>query len=297
MAHATHVSTVIACAALAALLTFGSNARAGEDDHRLSWSFPRFHEVEYGVTAALFVELAFIEFRTDQPQQPRWAGPILLDEPIRDAFRLRSASARDTVNDISDPATLGLQILPAAIDGILIPLAFDDWNVDVAWQVSMLNALGLGLQGFLQRVSMRTVARERPDVAECRADPTYGSRCGGGETSSFYSGHVGGAFAGAGLMCAHHLHLPLLGGGAPDIVACAVPMVAASSVGVIRVLGDRHYFSDVAVGAWVGLVSGYALPVLLHYSRPEEGDVLASGLTVMPWAMPASAGASVTGLF
>ena len=289
--------TIVAFASLVAILAWSPNAGADDDDHRLSWEFPRFHELEYGVTAALFVELAFIEFRTMQPDQPRWTGPILIDEPIRDAFRLKNASARDTVNAISDPMTLGLQILPAAIDGIVIPLVFDDWNIDVAWQMSMVNALGLGLQGFLQRFSLRTVARERPDVAECREDPNYSSRCGGGETSSFYSGHVGGAFAGAGLMCAHHLHLPLLGGGAPDVVACAVPMIAASSVGVIRVLGDRHYFSDVAVGAWVGLVSGYALPVLLHYSRPDEDDVLASGLTVMPWAVPQAAGVSATGLF
>ncbi|MEQ9325017.1 MAG: phosphatase PAP2 family protein [Polyangiaceae bacterium] len=296
MAHAAG-RTVVALASLAVLLARAPSARAEDDDHRLSWDFPRFHEVEYGVTAALFVELAFIEFRTTQPDQPRWTGPILLDEPVRDAFRLKSASARNTVNAISDPMTLGLQILPAAIDGIVVPLVFDDWNIDVAWQMSMVNALGLGLQGFLQRFSLRTVARERPDVAECRNDPEYSSHCGGGETSSFYSGHVGGAFAGAGLMCAHHLHLPLLGGGAPDVVACAVPMVMASSVGVIRVLGDRHYFSDVAVGAWVGLVSGYALPVLLHYSQPEEGDVLASGLTVTPWAAPRTAGVSMTGLF
>ena len=55
-------------------------------------------------------------------------------------------------------------------------------------------------------------------------------------------------------------------------------------------------FSDVAVGTWVGLMSGY-VPVLLHYSQPEEGDLRASGLTVMPRAMPGTAGLSVTGPF
>ncbi|HEV8549343.1 MAG TPA: phosphatase PAP2 family protein, partial [Polyangiaceae bacterium] len=83
--------------------------------------------------------------------------------------------------------------------------------------------------------------------------------------SSFMSGHTTIAFTGAGLICAHHQHLPLYGGGAPDLLACIAALGAATTAGAMRVAADKHYATDVLLGMGVGLFAGYGLPNLLHY--------------------------------
>ena len=67
-------------------------------------------------------------------------------------------------------------------------------------------------------------------------------------------------FAAAGLMCVHHEMIPLFGGGAPDTLACAWGITAASLVSTMRVVADEHWASDVLLGAGVGWGFGYYLP-------------------------------------
>ena len=86
---------------------------------------------------------------------------------------------------------------------------------------------------------------------------------------SFVSGHTAIAFTGAGLTCAHHRHLPLYGGGWPDVAICVATLAAASSTAVLRVMSDRHYASDSLLGIGLGLVSGWGLPEWLHYGAGD----------------------------
>src|SRR5262249_22472634 len=88
------------------------------------------------------------------------------------------------------------------------------------------------------------------------------------------------SFTSAGLTCAHHTHLPLYGGGAVDIIACAVVLTAAAAEPVLRIAADHHYATDVTVGAVLGFASGYALPMALHYGRGASAPAMA----VVPWA-------------
>ncbi len=110
---------------------------------------------------------------------------------------------------------------------------------------------------------------------ECDRDASYDRRCD--ETArlntSNVSGHTTIAFTGAGLVCAHHLHLPLYGGGAPDTVACVAAMSVATAQGVLRISSDNHYATDVILGAALGIGSGYFLPRLLHYRSRGGGGV------------------------
>src|SRR6185369_8075255 len=95
----------------------------------------------------------------------------------------------------------------------------------------------------------------------------------GKKFAGFPSGHAVSAFTAAGLSCVHHAHLPLYGGGLPDALACAAALTVASGVGVVRIMGDRHYVSDVIVGAAIGFLVGFGLPSLLHYrERPMESS-------------------------
>ncbi|MES1182649.1 MAG: hypothetical protein ABUL60_02480, partial [Myxococcales bacterium] len=70
-----------------------------------------------------------------------------------------------------------------------------------------------------------------------------------------------------GLVCANHSRLPLWGHPVADASACVLSTTAAVASGVSRIVSDRHYATDVLVGFGTGFGIGYAVPVLLHYSR------------------------------
>jgi membrane-associated phospholipid phosphatase len=239
-------------------------------EHRLVWrdEWPRFRTVEYGVAAALAIEYALIEFKAPQPKEANFTGPWLFDREVRNTLRLRTREARADISAVSDIFPLALQA-HALFDAIVIPLVTDRWNFDVAWQMTMMNVMAMSAVGVFNRTGHRYFARERPDATECRSDPEYKENCdSGGKFASFPGGHASGAFLGAGMVCAHHAYLPLYGGGAPDVLACAVPVTASVATGVMRIMADRHYTTDVIVGSIGGFTGGFLLPTLLHYGYP-----------------------------
>jgi membrane-associated phospholipid phosphatase len=273
---------------LCAVLASSRPARADENasEHYLEWRYRRFSTIEYGATANLALQLAFIEFRLEA-KTPNWEGGILFDDAARDVLRLESAEDKALAGTISDPMTLGLQIAPVALDSVIIPLVFDRLNIDVAWQMLMIDIEALTAVGFFNRFGHRVVKRARPSVEDCKKDPEFDELCESGKYASFPSGHASGAFAGAGLSCAHHLHLPLYGGGAPDILlGCALPLTTATTDAVLRLMADRHYVSDVIVGSLVGFAGGFGLPTLLHYAYesrdPLDPDSSGVDLSVQP---------------
>jgi membrane-associated phospholipid phosphatase len=79
---------------------------------------------------------------------------------------------------------------------------------------------------------------------------------------SFFSGHASNAFAGAVAAgsLAHYRGLPNEGW------IWAAGLTMATTTGVLRVAADRHYATDVAVGAATGALMGWLIP-RLH--RPE----------------------------
>jgi membrane-associated phospholipid phosphatase len=55
-----------------------------------------------------------------------------------------------------------------------------------------------------------------------------------------------------------------------------------ASVGALRVMGDRHYATDVLAGGLVGFTLGYALPTSLYYTRrqdPSDAPIVAVSRT------------------
>jgi membrane-associated phospholipid phosphatase len=47
---------------------------------------------------------------------------------------------------------------------------------------------------------------------------------------------------------------------------CATMVTVATATGVLRILGDDHYMTDVIAGGALGFLVGYSLPKLLHYT-------------------------------
>lgn len=72
------------------------------------------------------------------------------------------------------------------------------------------------------------------------------------------------------------------------MAACATTLVAASATGVLRVVADKHWASDVLVGSAVGTATGLLFPLLLHYTSGARPPV-----AILPEASPSYLGVSV----
>ena len=274
-----------------------------DDGHRLQWTFPRFRLAEYVAAGAVTAGNFTLESVYTNVPDRNWTGGILWDSAVRNALRSRSYDTRRSVSDVSDVFWNVTQYYPVVVDGLFIPLVTDRLNFDVAFQMTLLNWQAQSLTFLMTRVAHRTVGRMRPEVQECGDDPKYTGACdpeAPGRSASFLSGHASMTFAGAALICAHHSALPLYGGNAADVGICVAGLASATTVGVMRIVADAHWSTDVIAGAALGTSIGYGLPHLLHYGQGKKSGffgVLPPNTGLVPLASPSLTGIAVVGLF
>jgi membrane-associated phospholipid phosphatase len=128
-----------------------------------------------------------------------------------------------------------------------------------------INTLAIATTLAFNWFTKNAVARARPYMRHCREDPQSDFGCNDVDRNrSFYSGHTAFAVTGAGLICMHHSRLPLYGDPG-DSVACGVAIGVASAIALFRIFADKHYLSDVLVGAAAGVISGVLMPWFLRY--------------------------------
>lgn len=276
---------------------------------QLAWkdAWPRFRPAEIAFTVGMGLQAAAATFLYTGPQN-NWEGGILIDDPVRDLVRFRTRSARATGQAISDAFYYGLLAYPLVVD---TPILFARGGSDLGVQTLGITLEAFALGGAIA-LSAEKLGRRRPLAGECDKNPSYDATCGAQAdlNSSFLSGHTTIAFVGAAVLCAHHLHLPVYGGGAPDTATCIAAGAMALSAGALRVMSDKHYFSDVFLGATVGFGAGFILPAVLHYRGvPREGRIArtktflptlrGAGVEAIfaPAVGPSNVGISTTGLF
>jgi membrane-associated phospholipid phosphatase len=259
------------------LLLFSvTNARA---EPSLEWNedWPRFRTSEAIVTGLMLLPIAGALFLYPNPDDNMHGG-VLFDDAVRDALVADTKDGRGTAAQYSNLPYLGLLAFPILIDTALVT-----WGIHGAGDVA-LEMLAMDLESFAitgaVALTFQKMGRVRPAEKGCATDPDYASKCDDpvALNQSFMSGHTAVAFTGAGLTCAHHRHLPLYGGGAPDVAICVLGLAAATTTGVLRIVSDDHYSTDVLLGVGLGLASGWLLPELLHYGGGAEKKEKASSL-------------------
>jgi membrane-associated phospholipid phosphatase len=203
--------------------------------------------------------------RMGPPKEALWRGPILFDEAVRDGLRLDSDDGRRKVRSMGDLPYFAAPVLPMLVDPLLVAWLVRG-DTKTALNLELMSLEAFSYSGLASFVSTHVSRRERPDSSECRRLHPDGKGCVV-DTESFYSGHTTIAATSAGLVCANHSRLPLWGNPVADASACVLSTTAAVATGVSRIVSDRHYATDVLVGFGTGFGIGYAVPVLLHYSR------------------------------
>ena len=260
--------------------------------------WPRFRTEEFIATGAM-AAVAFGSLAIPVTED-RWTTVNGFDAGVRDALRLSGYERREAAKDASD---VGLTLL---INQLLIDNAVVVWwghgRSEEALQLTLMDIEALAFTSAVNGIIAGFASRQRPYRETCIGPEELQSQdCTSSKRyRSYFSGHTSTSFTIAGLVCMHHAHLPIYGGGAPDAIACGASFIAAAAVGTMRVISDQHFASDVLTGAAFGTLSGIGLPWLLHYrggATPPTSRGRAGSGGVSVRLAPAPTGAYLMGAF
>jgi membrane-associated phospholipid phosphatase len=215
---------------------------------------------DYVGSSVVLAGTLYSEAAYGNPRKAQWTARNGFDEGIRDALRLNSSSARDAASTASD-VLMGLLIAAPVLDSFAT-IGIRGGNWDVTWQTEMINLESFAFTGLASSVMANSIRRERPLARNC----VNGNCPELAPNRSMPSGHEAFAFTGAGLLCTNHSYQNRYADPDTERAACAISLGLAATTGVLRIMADSHYATDVAVGTLIGLFSGFALPRLLHYS-------------------------------
>jgi membrane-associated phospholipid phosphatase len=180
-----------------------------------------------------------------------------VDASVRSALRWRDTRTADALSTV-----FSFGLAPVAGFGVGTLVAWSDDRLGELSADTLVVAESAVLAVGANQIAKFAFARERPDV-HARAVAHEAMVPSSGDNLSFFSGHATLAFAlatSAGTVASlrrHHL--------AP--VMWVAGLALATAGGYFRIAADRHYASDVAVGAVVGSAVGFSVPYLAHHPR------------------------------
>ncbi|MCB9789225.1 MAG: phosphatase PAP2 family protein [Deltaproteobacteria bacterium] len=266
----------------------------------LKWN-PAWPKVRWGELAATGLGAALtLGSALVQPLKTHRRGGILFDGDVRSGMRLGSLRARERAADFSDVLLTFNLSYPYVVDALAIA-GWQHRSPRVAMQMTLIDLEVMTVTAGIQGLTNMLVSRERPYGRDCggELDPESGDCVGSGRYRSFFSGHTALTFSAAAVTCAHHRYLRLHGSRGADAVPCVAGFVLAGTTGALRIAADRHYISDVLIGATVGTLVGYGIPYLFHYRHGAAVAPIDEGPGLSFTLVPASVGtgAGVAGAF
>jgi membrane-associated phospholipid phosphatase len=260
-------------------LLFAADARADEV-RELKTDIPV--DVAFTGTAiglVLWSELGKLDL---VPDECRWCGGDALDDRVRDALLWDKPSTAALLSDAN-----GFILAPTTAFATLAGAASHD-GASRKTATDMLIVLEAGAtSALLNQIVKYTVARERPYgryKTPLSPSPTADARL------SFFSGHTSLTFtlaAAAGTVA--HLRGYRL---AP--ITWIPGAAIAAFTGYLRIAADKHYLTDVLVGAAVGSAVGILVPLVFH---PRTDAIVTPGPAAPASAPPSMQVMSIGGGF
>jgi membrane-associated phospholipid phosphatase len=258
-----HSGGAAVCAAIAACLAAARPSAAEPRTLDEGWpsTWNRVGPAETAVGVGLGVGLLLTEFVWNTATTPRWSEPILFDDAARNALRAGSPAGRARAATASDVGYIGLPTYAIAVEAGLVTW-LGRGQGDAALQLALVNGEALVINGLLTRVVQKATGRSRPDAGPGVTDNT-----------SFFSGHTSTTFTVASGLCVQHARLQIYGG-VGDKLVCPIALAVAATTGILRIVADRHYASDVLVGAAVGSAVG----VTVSWAHLRDGGAPVASL-------------------
>jgi membrane-associated phospholipid phosphatase len=240
-----------------------------------------FSDEEKWFIAGSGVVLGIFELRQDflAPDTCRWCDSNDLDDYFRARIRRETLEGRKTMAILSDFTGLGS---PFYLAGWSALLANGGSHEEIEASTLAITESAI-VSLAVCHIVKRAVARQRP-LVRYAAEPLEHDP---DNNLSFYSGHTTLAFSAAttaGRMADLHGYEA-----APAIWATGMTLAAAT--GYFRMAADKHYFTDVLVGAATGALVGYLVAERREIEEVEEGGATfqlvvrldGGGLSVGPW--------------
>jgi len=192
------------------------------------------------------------------PSTCRWCDPPGFDSSIRDALRWDATGPANTISYV-----VPLAVEPLVVFGLDALAAGQHDEPGAGWIDALLISEATAIAMAMNQTVKFIVGRERPFVhALPEADKAHTAHPSDNNVS-FYSGHATFAFAmaasgGTIASMRRYRAAPLIWGAG---------MALAVTTAYLRIAADRHYASDVTVGAILGAATGIAVPRLFHGDR------------------------------
>ncbi len=171
----------------------------------------------------------------------------------------------------------GMELVTAMTPLVFISVPKSEWGI-IALMYSETMLFAYGFKEFAKSV----FDRPRPYMY---FDNFPSSKVGKGDwNSSFFSGHTTLSFAAATftsyVFCKYHSESFW------KIPVVATSYLFAAATAALRILSGNHFLTDVAIGAFVGTVTGLIVP-FLHYVNPSRpvgviGNTEKAYLSVLP---------------
>jgi len=241
---------------LAAALLVAPRARADELRIDLGWDLG----LTGGIGAGWILSETLKSYLA--PETCRWCEANAFDAAARDAFRWDDVDAADAASYV-----LGFAVLPAMTLGLNAASARDEGVPVQGAEDLLLVAEAVVFASALNQMTKFLVGRERPFVHALEPEWKERTAKPADNNVSFFSGHTTLAFA----VAVSGATVATLRGYDTAPYLWAIGTAMALATGYLRIAADRHYLSDVLVGAAVGSLVGWAVP-WLHASHDDDDE-------------------------
>jgi membrane-associated phospholipid phosphatase len=194
------------------------------------------------------------------PAGCRWCAVDALDARVRELLRWRDSATADTMSSL-----IGFVVTPIAAGGLDALAAGHDGVARYVGQDLVLIAEAGVIAADVTQLTKILVARERPFAYALSSEHKPTTAQSPDDNLSFFSGHTCVAFAlavSAGTVATMHGYR-----WAPAV--WSVGLGAASTTGYLRIAADRHWLTDVLVGAAVGAAVGVFVPLVFHAASDD----------------------------
>lgn len=269
----------------------------GEGSPR-SWDprWRKFGTFNYILTGAGFVTAGASSAITPVPS--RWQERNRLDEWGRRTLGIDDYDSALWARDLSDVLVSVNMVYPMLIDSLIIMYWYRASD-EVAAQMALITLEAVAINAAIQGLTSGTVSRERPYVRDCGGaiNQNLDDCIERDRYRSFFSGHASNAFTAASVSCSHHMRHAVFGHPFADGLACGTAYATASTVALMRVVGQRHFISDVVTGAAVGTLTGLGVPWLFHYGPLARTDSSGPSASLSWSLMPMTNGLALGGTF